>query len=604
MIESNYKELFFETSNNKRIIIDTPDGSLENVDIFTQSLTLTETLVSGELKFGVGEASELKFNLKGVYTSLKGKSITASFVVGTFPAFKLGTYKVVSDKPNADRSYREVIAYDALYDVLKMDVASWYNGLAFPMSLKAFRNSFANYVGLSQASQTLVNDSITINKGIDPQKLSGKEVLDAICEVNGVFGHIGRDGMFHYIMLPQIVDGLYPSDTLYPSDSLFPRDVNGGIYTSSQRIQCAYEDYVCKPISRVQIRTNEGDIGAVVGNAGNDYVVEGNFLCFGMDNSALSGVASTLLNAVKHITYRPFNGTFLGNPCIEVGDTLTTQGKYEIVKSYILKRVLKGVQGLRDTFSATGEEYRTEVVNGVNSSYMALLGKTNELIRTVDETRSTLTDTDKQLRSVISQTAGEIRTEITNTESGLNSKISQTASSIYSEISSVESGLSSRISQTEREISAQASAVSVIADSLSLKADRTEIQGFVTFSDLSGGNTTIDGSCIKTGTIDADRISVKDIKISTAQVTSGTFDSARIPNLSAGKITTGTLSADRIDVKGIVDKFNSMDLACDELTANSRVSTSQLYASYIEGKQPHWEEYGSLKNSDYVLCGY
>lgn len=581
MIESNYKELFFETSNNKRIIIDTPDGSLENVDIFTQSLTLTETLVSGNLKFGCGEASELKFNLKGVYTSLKGKSITASFVVGTFPAFELGTYKVVSDKPNADRSYREVIAYDALYDVLKMDVSSWYNGLAFPMSLKAFRNSFANYVGLSQVSQTLVNDSITINKGIDPQRLSGKEVLDAICEVNGVFGHIGRDGMFHYIMLPQIVDGLYPSDTLYPSNSLFPRDVNGGIYTSSQRVQCAYEDYVCKPISRVQIRTNEGDIGAVVGNAGNDYVIEGNFLCFGMDNSALSGVASTLLNAVKHISYRPFNGTFLGNPCIEVGDTLTTQGKYEIVKSYILKRVLKGVQGLRDTFSATGEEYRTEVVNGVNSSYMALLGKTNELIRTVDETRSTLTDTDKQLRSVISQTAG----------------------SIYSEISSVESGLSSRISQTEREISAQATNINLIADNLSLKADRTEIQGFVTFTDLSGGNTTIDGACIKTGTIDADRISVKDIKISTAQVTSGTFDSARIPNLSASKITTGTMSAERIDVDSLQSRVFSSDISTTRTLQVGTLKAGSLEGA-IEGYKGFWTAYSSLQSNPdwYVFC--
>ena len=35
-----------------------------------------------------------------------------------------------------------------------------------------------------------------------------------------------------------------------------------------------------------------------------------------------------------------------------------------------------------------------------------------------------------------------------------------------------------------------------------------DLTGFVTFTGLSGGTTTIDGSCIKTGTIDADRINL------------------------------------------------------------------------------------------------
>lgn len=41
--------------------------------------------------------------------------------------FQFGRYKVDSDTPTADRTCRDVVAYDALYDILNADVAAWYN---------------------------------------------------------------------------------------------------------------------------------------------------------------------------------------------------------------------------------------------------------------------------------------------------------------------------------------------------------------------------------------------------------------------------------------------------------------------------------------------
>ena len=58
--------------------------------------------------------------------------------------------------------------------------------------------------------------------------------------------------------------------------------------------------------------------------------------------------------------------------------------------------------------------------------------------------------------------------------------------------------------------------------------------------------TIIDGGNILTNSIGANKIKVGEINIGAAQITSGTIDNARIPNLSADKITSGTINIGRI----------------------------------------------------------
>ena len=82
--------------------------------------------------------------------------------------------------------------------------------------------------------------------------------------------------------------------------------------------------------------------------------------------------------------------------------------RYEIIESYILERHLKGIQALRDTFSAKGVERYSEKVNSVHKSIVQLRGKTNTLTRNVQETKSELKDTRENLQSQITQLAGQI----------------------------------------------------------------------------------------------------------------------------------------------------------------------------------------------------
>ena len=90
-----------------------------------------------------------------------------------------------------------------------------------------------------------------------------------------MFGHFDRTGMLTYISLQDT--GLYPSDTLYPGDDLYPQSGWAAAEELEYYRSITYEDYLIDGIDRVQVRQEEGDIGAVVGSGSNAYVVEGNF---------------------------------------------------------------------------------------------------------------------------------------------------------------------------------------------------------------------------------------------------------------------------------------------------------------------------------------
>lgn len=78
-----------------------------------------------------------------------------------------------------------------------------------------------------------------------------------------------------------------------------------------------------------------------------------------------------------------------------------------------------------------------------------------------------------------------------------------------------------------------------------LTAKNANVQGTIVTTNLTAsGTVNINDANIKTAFIDSATLS--NCNISAGQINSGVLSSARIPNLSAGKITSGTMSADRI----------------------------------------------------------
>lgn len=482
MVNYQYAELFKKDSIDKQLTIETDDKTtkITNVELHQEQFELMESICSeAELTIGSCEAAVLKFTVSNIFLPMKDKMITVKTVIdnNTSNPFQIGRYKVYSDTPTADRTKRDIVAYDALYDVINADVAEWYNTLLPDKdsitTMKAFRDSFFGYFGIEQADAQLVNDDMKVEKTVEPEELSGATVLNCICEINGCFGHIGRDSKFHYIYLEQEIQGLYPRNNLYPADDLYPREPKSTRISKSLYISAQYEDFLVKTIDKLQIRKEEDDIGVIVGSGTNAYVIQDNFLVYGKGSEELTGIANNIYGKIRGIIYRPFSADCKGNPCIEVGDAVRLPTKYEIIESYVLKRTLKGIQALRDNYEATGEEYRSTQANSVHKSIIQLKGKTNVLTRTIEETNSKITDVESGLSSEIKQTATDIRTEVKNTADGLSSSIEQTANSIRSEVSDSVNNLSSSIQQNTESITSEVKRASEAEGNLSTKITQT-----------------------------------------------------------------------------------------------------------------------------------
>ena len=188
MIDYIYKDLFAKSDTKKELLITFDEGTITNHEMHQGSFALEESLCSeSSLVFGTCESSVLKFKVHNIFTDLKNKWLDVSlFLNGDISnPFQIGRFKVNSDIPTADRKKRDVTAYDALHDIINSDVAEWYNRILpnenSTVTMKQFRSSFFTHFGVDEEDIELVNDSIVIAKTIQPEELSGKTVINAIC---------------------------------------------------------------------------------------------------------------------------------------------------------------------------------------------------------------------------------------------------------------------------------------------------------------------------------------------------------------------------------------------------------------------------------------
>lgn len=417
MTIQEYNDLYKNPLIKKMRIISSGGIEITNTNICSEEMSLEESLCSDDnLTIGACEAACFKIRIAdlnhdftgewldveqkldtdidgflllqgGGYLLLEGGGrLQLESIDGTA---KYGRFKVFSDKPTNDRRWRDLTCYDAMYDILNAEVIEWYNGLTFPMTMKNFRDSFFTFLGYTQKTQTLVNDGFQIQGGFSNEgSLSGKTIITSICELNGVFGHISRDGQFEYISLPN-------ADTIALD---WYMDGTG-----------AYEDYTVQKITGIIAKGSDDDVGTLVGTDDNAYVILNNPLTFGSEGTqSLTTALTNVLNNVKNITYRPFNVNTYGNPMLPLGTNLTVNTRNQTINSFVMTRVLSGIQSLKDSISAKGEKYRPTEVNSLRSETKRTKGKIHELINTAEELRSTIEDLDEEVSSEIQQLSDEI----------------------------------------------------------------------------------------------------------------------------------------------------------------------------------------------------
>lgn len=429
MINSSLKEKYWDSSTDKQMVISVvgTNQKIDNSMLEIGTFSLEESLCSeSELKFGACEANCVKFTARNTAGNIIGKTISIEETIDgdSENPMPYGVFKVASDVPTADRTKRQITAYDAMYDIINTDVKSWYAGLSFPMTLKQFRNSFFAHLGIAQVETSLVNDSMTVNKTIvatqtddssavtEESAISGKTVVTAICEINGCFGNINREGKFEYIFLKAITSALYPAEDLFPSDNLFPSDANTESMTGHY-IAFDYEDFQSKEITQLEIKTSEDNAGAIVGTAGNNYSIKGNFLVSDKTGAELEQIANNLLPIMAQAAYTPIKScTCVGNPCLTLGEPIRFNTAREIVETYLLQRTLTGVQSKRDSISAQGTQTHSAKVNSIRDTIESVERRTGKLERNADHLQSTYEDLEEQTNTKFEQTAKSISAEV------------------------------------------------------------------------------------------------------------------------------------------------------------------------------------------------
>lgn len=429
MINSNLKEKYWDSATDKQMVISVvgTNQKIDNSMLEIGTFALEESLCSeSELKFGACEANCVKFTARNTAGNIIGKTISIEETIDgdAENPMPYGVFKVASDVPTADRTKRQITAYDAMYDIINTDVKSWYAGLSFPMTLKQFRNSFFAHLGIAQVETSLVNDSMTVNKTIvatqtddssvvtEESAISGKTVVTAICEINGCFGNINRNGKFEYVFLKKIVSALYPAEDLFPSDNLFPSDANTESMTGHY-ITFDYEDFQSKEITQLEIKTSEDNAGAIVGTAGNNYSITGNFLVSDKTGAELEQIANNLLPIMAQAAYTPIKScTCVGNPCLTLGEPIQFNTTREIVETYLLQRTLTGVQSKRDSISAQGTQTHSAKVNSIRDTIESVERRTGKLERNADHLQSTYEDLEEQTNTKFEQTAKSISAEV------------------------------------------------------------------------------------------------------------------------------------------------------------------------------------------------
>ena len=218
-------------------------------------------------------------------------------------------------------------------------------------------------------------------------------------------------------------------------------------------------------------------------------------------------MADRLLSELRGYIYQPMQAEdALLDPAAELGDSVSVDG----VTAPLIQADLTFDHLMAGSIAAPGQRelgseypYQSRALRALEwkiASTRSEIYKTSEEIRLKVETvnddliqkKAEIDLTVDGIRSTVS----EVETDLGNTKQNV-SKIEQYAKSI-------------RLSVTNGETS---SSFKLTADGTTLSSGTIKFTGFVTFAGLSGGTTTIDGACIKTGQIAASRIDVDNLHV-------------------------------------------------------------------------------------------
>ena len=203
-------------------------------------------------------------------------------------------------------------------------------------------------------------------------------------------------------------------------------------------------------------------------------------------------MANNILAALSSYTYTPAMAQdAILDPAAEIGDGLTMGGVYTVLAQSTLTfdGLMTSDAGAPGQAEQESEyKYQSPVIADINWQLA-------------------------ETRSLISKTSKEILLQVENELEGLSSSFSVQLQQIQSQVTGLD-GQISTITQKVDNITldvtngSTSSSISLSVGGVVVSSQNIQMNGLVTFTGLANGTTTIDGSCIKTGTIEADRLAL------------------------------------------------------------------------------------------------
>lgn len=184
-----------------------------------------------------------------------------------------------------------------------------------------------------------------------------RSLQSSVFELAAQYGKLDRvSDLFSGVTLNG--DRLLPSDTLYPENDLYPMSIADRADKAMYSKLWADEGNVHKfrnlVVTYKDSTTNQdAEITKVINADGtDDYIMSDNWLLKNLPwtSAQVNSYVDAMVNAMKNVTWFPFEMWCAGLPYIEAGDEIEIALGGKTYTSYVLTRTLSGIQNLQDTY--------------------------------------------------------------------------------------------------------------------------------------------------------------------------------------------------------------------------------------------------------------
>ena len=432
----------FQSSAPKTLTLNFPfSDPITNEGIYMESAQLEQAICDeSNLTFGMVYSSHFSvriFDTGETYRGLRVNPVISVDADGTTYSRSLGYYTVKSDRLTSDKLYRDLECYDYLTDVLSTDFTLWHNLFGGPVlnprtyTLKQYRDSFFENIGLVQEDVTLPNDNVSI-RHFRSSDISGASIISAILQMAGAFGYIDYDGKFKYVF-PSKTPVVTISDNSYIQGSL------------------NYEDEPMKKISGVKILGWEEDYGeegsttipdVTAGDSTYSMLtIEDNFLLHGCNESTRQTICNTLYNNLVNFDYYPSSvevPVYIG---LEPGDVFKIETTRKDIYFPVLKRTMKGISSLRDELEAQGEYELTDYASaGVIAGTQVTIEQMRESISELLAQKASIEAQDAAIQANIAANSALTQLSIVQDVAGTLRWISENGTFVLTQDTTVQPG--------------------------------------------------------------------------------------------------------------------------------------------------------------------